>query len=306
MRNLSTLDLLLSGSNRDKRQKRKSAREILCNEIKLFISDTNSNYYLGLGGIGDVLLLLASCYDDPQAKVIFFANNPYFTNKFFELVKIPVFLKQNLMGNPFANVILDLVKSHANFKQSAHLADGLNYGDWINHNKYECRVKSYVPWIDKFGKIETKDPILIIAPSGSVKDNKRQRYLTPDEYAKLISIQSKLGYRIYCVGSLGDLEYYGLIAEVLWMTIDKIYSSSGSEDISFQKMLQIINTASKVISMDTWLKTYSLLCGIPTIVISSRWDGAYREYGSDASDFIFLNKCIWPALTTEKIENLLK
>lgn len=277
-------------------------------KIKSYISDTNANYYLGFGGTGDALLLLSSCWNDPKAKVVFFANHLYFIGKFFDLFKIPVFLHENIMGSPYAGIIFDLITKHPNFKQSAHLADGLFYGDWANEAKYKSRIKPYAPWIEKFGSIESKEPILIIAPSGSVKEEKRQRFLSVDEYHKLIEANLKFGYKIYSIGSVADLHFYGLYKHpnVFWATVDKLYKHDSTfTELNLHQMLQIINAAFKVVSMDTWLKTYTLLCGKPTITIKTRWNGTYLNYGADVTDFIFLNKNIWPYLSLEKIEDLL-
>lgn len=70
-------------------------------------------------------------------------------------------------------------------------------------------------------------------------------------------------------------------------------------------MLRIVNSANKVISVDTWLKTYSLLVGIPTTVVMTRWNGEYKQYGEDVTDWIFLNPKIWRNIKLEKVENLL-
>jgi hypothetical protein len=280
----------------------------LIGKIKSFVSNPNNNYYLGFGGTGDAILLLSSCWNDPKAKVVFFANHIPFMQKFFDLFKIPVFLYPNIMGSNFAGPVFNLITKIPGFRSSAHLADGLNYGDWINEDKYIPRIKSYVPWIEKLGTFKSEEPIFILAPSGSSKDKNRQRYITPEEYNKLIEKNIKLNYTIYSAGSVSDLHYYGLNKNknTYWLTSDKIYSWDGtSRDINLHQMLQVINSASKVISTDTWLKTYTLLCGINTTVIKTRWNGSYKELGSDITDFIFLNNKIWPFLTLESLENLL-
>lgn len=279
----------------------------LIEKVRAFMNP-QANYYLGFGGLGDALLLLATCWDDPKAKVVYFANQTPFVKQFFELFKIPVFLEKNIMGTKLAGQIFDLMTHNQNFKQSAHLADGLYFEDWRNEDKYIKRIKNYVPWSDYFGAIKTNFPILIVGPSGSHKDPHRQRYLNQEEYKSIVNKGLDEKYKVFASGSVSDLHYYKLIQRenFHWLTSDKIYNWNGtSEDINLKKMLQIINGAEKVISMDTWLKTYTLLCNINTIVVKTRWDNNYITYGDDVTDWIFLNNKIWPNLKLEQIENLL-
>jgi len=274
-------------------------------KITAYTSNPNSEYYLGFGGTGDALLLLASCYNNPKARVVFFANNFHFLGKFFDLFKVSVFLSENIMGQQYAGAIFSILTAHSQFKSSAHLADGLYYADWVNTAKYQSRIVSFVPWIERLGKINSDQPICALAPSGSVKEIKRQRYLTGKEYDRIIELHAKLGYKIYSFGSASDLHYYGLNPNTTWVTVDKMYSDKEIKDINLRQMLQIINAATKVISMDTWLKTYTLLCGIPTVVVKTRWDGKYIDYGQDITDHIFLNKTMWTCLTMTTVEELL-
>ena len=282
--------------------KRQIETTTLINKIKSFISSNDSNYYLGFGGLGDALLLLATCWNDPKAKVIFFANQQPFIRQFFDLFNVQIFLHDNVMGSNLAPQAYNLITKHPNFKQSAHLADYCNYEDWRNEEKYIKRIISYVPWIEKLGKKE--EETIILSPSGSQKCNHRQRHLSKDEFEKLVNKHED----IYAIGSLNDIHYYGLIKRkgFHWLNSDKIYHWDESiEKITIKDMVQIIHSAKQVISMDTWLKTYSLLCGIPTTVIETRWYGQYYPYGGDSTDWVFLNPKIWKNITFAKITDLI-
>ena len=279
----------------------------LLKRVETFTHDREANYYLGFGGLGDALLLMATCYNDPKAKVIFFANQIPFINEFFNLLGIPVYLHENIMGTKIASHIYNFLKNMPNFRESAHLADGLNYNDWTNENKYIKRIKNTTDWLTRFGKEQADKPIAIIAPSGSNKDIKRQRYLNHNEYNQLVEKTLK-NYLVYVVGSVADLHHFKLINKsgFNWLCSDRIYSGDGvSKASNLKNMLRIINSAEHVLSMDTWLKTYSLLCGIPTTVIKTRWDNHYRNYGEDITDWIFLNPNIWSSIKLTTIEALL-
>lgn len=280
----------------------------LLKQIQTYVQQTDKNYYLGFGGLGDALLLMAVCWDNPKAKVVFFANQIPFIRSFFELFGVSVFMHDNIMGTPMANHIYDMMRKLPNFKPSAHLADGLNYNDWRNESKYRDKIKSKTSWLPHFGKENSDKPTVIIAPSGSHKDSKRQRYLHHHEYDQLVNKYLIQGYKVYATGSMSDLHHFKLIDKdnFYWLHSDAIYNGKGNtESISLKRMLRIINSAEHVISMDTWLKTYTLLCDIPTTVIETRWDNKYRAYGEDVTDWIFLNSKIWPNIKIQKIEELI-
>lgn len=279
----------------------------LVNRIQSFVQ-TKRGCYLGFGGLGDAILLLASCWKEVNGCAVFFANNPTLIHKFFEIFKIPSFIHPNIMGQGIANQVYDYVINLPNFKSSAHLADGLYYGDWVNEHKYYPRIARTAPWISHFGKETYNKPVCIIAPTGSQKDVNRQRYITKEEYQRLVHKHLDMGEIVYATGSIKNLHEYGLVnrENFYWLSSESIYTHKGSSEFcDLRKMLRIINASSSVISVDTWLKTYTLLCGIPTTVIETRWNGVYKGYGVDVSDWIFLNKNLWPIIELKHIEDLL-
>lgn len=280
----------------------------LIEQIRTFTRQPDKDYYLGFGGLGDALLLMASCWTNPKAKVVFFANQVSFIRNFFDVLGISVYLHDNIMGTKMANHVYDYMKSLPAFRESAHLADGLNFNDWSNEQKYISRIRGKATWIQHFGKVETNKPTIIISPSGSHKDINRQRYLHVEEYKRLATIYLDKGYKVYGTGSMNDLHYFGIIDRdnFFWLHSDNIYDNKGQiKSSDLNNMLRIINSAEHVISMDTWLKTYTLLCDIPTTVIKTRWNNEYKIYGEDITDWIFLNAKIWPRLNLVKIEDLL-
>jgi hypothetical protein len=211
------------------------------------------------------------------------------------------------MGQPLANAIYDLLKSQPGFRQSAHLADNLDYGDWKNWQKYLPRMVTKTDWKDRFG-ISTirKQPWITIAPTGSYRDWNRKRFLTREEFFSFVYKYSKT-HSVYATGSLSDYEFYGLpnIENVFWMTSD--YLTDGNyyhEKIDLIEMIRIINGSESVFSTDTYLKTYSCLTELPTFVFKTKFgQKKYKEYGTDATDFIFLNKEIWKTLNFIQIED---
>jgi len=313
---------------RNGRQKRFSARpdlaqspflaaqrleEIVANNIERQVHEwlgRDGEWYLGFGGVGDALLLLAACYNNPNAKAVFFHNESHFTKQWFDLFKVKSFLHQNIMGQKAANYVFNMMKAFNNMQVSAHLADGLDYGDWIaNPLKYKQRLITKVDWVDRLGRCNFNRPTVVIGPTGSSRhDYNRQRFLDPKEYNELMQVYLNRDYLVLVTGSAFDYDVYKIPnnSNCRWLTAEGVIDHTGRRTThTLKDMLALINGASEVISTDTWLKTYSLLVGIPTKVIQTRWRGAYRMIGSDATDGIFLNNDIWPAIRNVRIEDLL-
>lgn len=266
------------------------------------------DYYLGFGGAGDALLVLAVAYNNPNGLIVFFGNDisiPLIKD-LFRTFKITSTVMSNIMGKPMANVVFNRLKRFATFKESAHLADGLYYEDWRNEKKYIPRIINNIPeWRTQFGLMDNN--IVVISPSGSHRDIARQRYLTRDEYKTLVKQYLSQGYEVYGIGSDRDFREYFFQEKGMWWATNRILRDWKGKSINhnLNDMLRIINSAKEVISMDTWLKTYSMIAGVPTTVIATRWNGGYKPYGEDVTDWVFLNKNIWPTLRIARIEELL-
>ena len=272
----------------------------------------SKNWYLNFGGTGDLILLLACCHEDPNAQVAFFANtgSMNFCKEFLQFFRLDNYVARDLMGSKNANVVYDYMIKKINFKSSGHLAKGLDYGDWGRDiNYYKQRMVFKTNWREKFGKhphFENQKTI-IIQPSGSVRDSNRQRYLEVFEYDCLVNKYLGLGYNVITTGSDGDKEFYKWKPnrENNWfLTSNRMTGNKSSTPIDLSIFLKILHSVEKVISADTWLKSYSLLCGIPTIVFNNRCRGRYLPIGSDPCDHIFLNKDLWQNLEVKTVEEI--
>lgn len=272
----------------------------LVDRVRNFAS-SGGNLYLTFGGVGDLVLLLAECYNDKSGKVLFFANQPSveFANHFLSYFGLKSFISPNIMGTRTANQIHDVLEKTGRLKNSQHLAKNLDYGDWRkNAYGYETRIKNTTTWMKDIGKLDylNNAKVMIIAPCGSIRNTGKQRYLTPEEYVAVVNIYLSKGWIVYSVGSEKDFDFYPFIKndKHMWLMADKtINSNNVINKHHFEIFLKTINSAKEVISVDTWLKTYTLLAGIPTKVIESKFHGAYMPFGHDSSDYIFINPNIW-------------
>lgn len=287
------------------------ANQALMEKIKLFIGSKGS-IHVTFGGVGDLLLLLAECYQDSSAKIIFFANggSDQFGKKFLELFGCNYMIHPNIMGGKIANEVVGFLSSTGRLATSAHLADNLDFDDYKNNpEKYKQRMTLHTNWKDHIGMIEElqSQKTCVLSPSGSTRTLWKQRFLHPDEYQTIVSIYLNHGYKVYSVGSNNDIKFYPKIKNDnhFWLTSDEIVHKNQTQKINnFKHFLQIINSATVVLSVDTWLKTYSALSGIKTRVIQNRFNDVYEPVGHDPSDFIFLNTDFYPTMQIHQLSNL--
>jgi hypothetical protein len=280
--------------------------------IRTFIS-TSKNTYLAFGGVGDILLLLATCWNVENPHVIFNANNESkeFAQKFFDYFNVKNLTIKNTMGTINANRIVSELELFPSFRQSAHLADNLDFGDWErNFLKYKERIQTNPGWNEIIGtdKEFLNNPTVVICPSGSIKINHRKRYLEKNELFMITDRYIKAGWRVVITSNETDLKYYGLhhFDNVFWMTSDKLITRSGKIiPISFDRFLKIINSSKDVISAETWLKTFTLLLNKPTKVIKVRIEDKYQEFGIISADYIFINPNLWKNLSLVTVQEIL-
>ena len=256
--------------------------------------------YLTFGGVGDLILLLAECYNNPNARIVFFANEgcQNFASDFIKFFNIKALVIRNIFGSNEAHFAIQILKETNRLMQSAHLPDELDYGDWTrNNDKYISRIITKTDWSEKIGFDQklVSEKVAVIAPTGSYRRIHKQKFLTPTEIELVNKIYLDNGYTIYMTGNEVDRLYYSSFRSprIFWMSSDKIFNYKNQiEMISFPRFLQIINSANECVSVDTWLKTFTCLLGKPTKVFDNRYNSNYA-FGSDSGDHIFLNTKLW-------------
>lgn len=273
---------------------------------------SSGKIYITFGGVGDLILLLAECYKDPSAKVIFFANggSDIFGKKFLDFFGLNYFLHPNIMGGKIANRIIEFLQGTGRLATSAHLADNLDFDDYKkNPQKYKARMIRQTNWKTEIGlSYDFSDKNLcVICPSGSNKTSWKQRYLENSEYETLVNFYLGKGHVVVSTGSEKDHKFYARIDHKnhYWLTANYIFGTKKNEELnSFHNFLQIINCAKLVVSVDTWLKTYTSLAGLETKVIQNRFNGIYEPVGFDPSDYIFMNEDFFPTMKIVQLQNL--
>jgi GR25 family glycosyltransferase involved in LPS biosynthesis len=278
--------------------------------------EINENFVACNGGLGDVLLGIAASYAYDKCKLIHAANHGMHITieQFVKAFDIPYQIKERpFTMDEFANI-----SKSPWCKSTCHLPFNLDYRYWGDDLKF-LTIPRFIPLFDLFGKhsnlVENTKDMVVICPRGSNSpsfiDDKngnrlfKSREISQEEYKKLVNNFIRKN-TVIVLGSPNDLEYYGMVdhANFFWLCFDKIISYKGEFTVDLKTVLSIVNGCKLVISVDTWLKTYSAIAGLPTIVLKTRFNGGYLTELADMSENIFLNKKMWN-LKIMKIEDML-
>ena len=290
---------------------RKDPKEIDMFDKVNFIINKRKPIYLGFGGMGDFMLTLASYEQNKtESYMIFYANNNSmdFIKELSKLFKVKVQIFQNIYGSQLARDIFKLLKLSGLLQISGHLPDreDLCYTDWSNNTpKYIDQIVKKTDWLIKFGYNNElpKNNLIGFTPSGSWKSNAIKRFLTREEFTEVykkildaekipIIFSSTSDFNYYCFGN----KY---LKKGFYLTNNTMHNfeKSTKNTIDCNFFITAINNCEKMISMDTWIKTYTSLIQKPTIVIANRdANGNDKKYGEWGTDCIFLNPDIWPTL----------
>ena len=279
--------------------------------FKSFISNFSHGYYFGIGGIGDLLLLLSSFYEnyyflhdsrENDIGIIFWANNPKATKQIFDnhFPGLKCLVTQNYLGYPQAKSYYDDIVNGKGFLGKAHIPDNFNYvNEWITvdnvFTNYGIRKNIFVtnmfkkcfnynPYANENG-FEWVDRV-VVQPCSLSQESYKKKYITK-HYIQELFLKYNNDY-ISFIGSESDRE------KVLHDYAD-IISEKPIKDIPFytnlQSEFQLIVGASEVHSCDSWAKTLSRLCNIQTTYYVSEKIGDYKKiFGVDydPGDNVFL------------------
>ena len=284
--------------------------DVYFSKLNEFING-DKNVYLTLGGIGDLLLLLAVCYKNEKVHIVCIANDEssQFSKKFLDYFNLKYIFYKNLKGHECIKALYNKIIVHPNFNLSAHLPVNFNWKDWINIDKYKNRLVIETDWLDLIGIKKRDKKYVVICPSGSQKCEHRKRHLNVEEYNTIVRVYLEKGYEVITASSKKDLNIYNFYQDknCYWLTDSELINHKGvSHEIDFNTFLQTVISCDDIISTDTWIKTFMSLCGKPCHVIKTRFNSKYQHVGKEPNDNIFLNKEFWPKLKIHTYEQFIE
>ena len=251
------------------------------------------NFLFGVGGIGDALLLMSDGkYDDnEELGLIFWANKP---EQIRELIKLFPHIKKSIIASNYLNSLwrhqyyMQIVNDSGCIS-TGHIPKDLNYVDeWKNCNSVfdRYKIERFPEWANDF--ITDDNTGCIICPTGGSSDLEwKKRYIKPDLFWKIINHVNNNCDSITIISTEKEFEnFYGkeLKADVE-RDIKIVYSPT------FKDAFNLIANAELVYSVDSWYKTLSRFCGVPTILIESVYIKSPMDVfklDCDPSDNIFI------------------
>jgi len=269
-------------------------------------------YYLGIGGLGDLILTLGTLFHDPSARLIFWATTglPLVAKKMLLAFGVKeYYLLPAFPADPIGRFVWEACYRHRNLVAWPIAPYTLDYDEWASlTDEYTRRLVPEIPLIERFGTVP-KDGrrVLCLVPKGSLV----QKTVYPDEFRTIVNRYFKEGWKIYAVGGLSEITSYQ-DDRCDWINTDYIKTPDRTLSIDTKTLFRVLNSCDLVISVDTWVKTYTCMAGIETLVLRPRLPPHQHAY-FQAGDHIFLNPGIWKtmkllpanwidALSTDKVE----
>ena len=284
--------------------------DVCFSKLNEFING-DKNVYLVLGGVGDLLLLLAVCYNNEKAHIVFLANDEssQFSQKFLDYFNLKYIFYKHVKGHEFIRNLYNKTITHPNFNLSAHLPDNFDWNDWINIDKYKNRLVTETNWLNLIGIKKRDKKYVIICPSASRKCEYRKRHLSIEEYNVIVKMYLEKDYEVITASSKKDFDVYKIYPHenCYWLTDSEFINHKGViQEINFNTFLQTIISCDDIVSTDTWIKTFMALCGKSAHVIKTRFNSQYKDIGNEPADNIFLNTEIWQKLKIHTYEDFIE
>lgn len=259
-------------------------------------------FLFGIGGIGDFLLLMSDgTYDlniDENLGLIFWANNPDIIKRLAKL--FPKITKTIITPNYIngevrkAHQYFDEIISEKSFLTKAHIPDYLDYiHQWDKCNVFKkYGIRRYPDWVVNWtilNKIDTTKKYSVYAPTGGSSDTDwKRKHIKRDLFLKLLNEdEHEFKYIVSTERELNNIYGQDFVElQLLKRTGVKLFL-----DKEFEILFSLIGKATKVYSVDSWVKTFSAFAGVPTVLIESFYnDSPFRKMGfeRDPGDYIFI------------------
>lgn len=261
-------------------------------------------FYFGIGGIGDLFLLLASYYDkyydsllrkkktDDDISIIFWANNPPLIKKIIQCIPNHkhVLVTENYLNKP--QIVFDyynLIVSDPMFQGKAHIPDNLKYIDeWTKvENVFEYYgIKRHPQFIRALFYDETKSNNVVLQPYSYDDQNIafKRREITKENIVNIINNYKIIQEPNKCIiiGSQKELEQFqenSFLDEKHYMLANDIIDA-----------IKYTVSCEMALGVDSWMKTIAGLAGVPTVCYTSLSDPKefFPTTGYDPGDNIFI------------------
>jgi hypothetical protein len=247
-------------------------------------------FYFGIGGIGDFLLLMATCYDEimeSQVKtdIVFVCNNVNVIRRVAcEFPSVCKFWFYPNSAFPKTPEMWASIRNHRLCRGTGVTPKNFDYvADWIECGKTNVfdyyGVTRNPRWASA---IETDDSILCIQPRGGADDKSKRKEIPISDLEAMIDANA-FHREIVLIGSLADkTELSGM---------DTSFVPENCWAIPFNDAFKAILSCDEFISCDTWGKTLAGLAGKPVHIYPNQYPADIEtifNHPVDPSDYVFL------------------
>lgn len=248
------------------------------------LSVIDNDFYFGIGGLGDFVLLLSTFMDDVQdVDIIFVANNVKQIKEFSKnfvgpncVRKIWLFPIQEFFKYPNLEDAWDNIINHKHCQGTGVTPIKFDYfGDWENVSNSDVfeyyGVKKDIKFIPKAIPLYKN---ITIQPIGGMDSNRISEM--PREFIEGIIEKYHDQYQIFLIGSPKDRDTLGNIPNARWIT--DLWDS-----------VHKIAMADFHVGVNSWAKSLSGILSVPTYI----WPSTYRNLnaypnGKDPADWVFI------------------
>lgn len=253
--------------------------------FNLLLKNVEKEYFFGIGGIGDFLLLMSEMYDlceQDQYDVVFVCNNMNTIRRIAKLFdRVERFWLFPRSAFILDKGIWDKIEKSA--KGTGVTPYQFRYvDDWIKcgkSNVFEYYGINLRPdWATRITDKQLTRPCVVIQPFGGDNDLTKKKEIPYKDLCDEIEKFELNGWDIVLIGSEEDTKKHGLLSEYKWV-------------VDFKDSYYTILKANKFIGTDSWGKTLAGLAGISTKIYSNKYDYPLENmfgHSIDPSDYVFL------------------
>lgn len=243
----------------------------------------DAEFYFGIGGLGDFLLLMSTFYDkvDKSANVIFVANNTKsirLISRQFPRVKIYT-IPMNAWDCKFEETwqfLMDnkCIGTGVTPKNFMYIADWMKCGETNCFEYYG--VDKHPLWANSIPNTLTKK-LLVIQPCGGFEDKTKVKKIDEYNLAQIIEKYRLNEWRISIVGLYEEISLYKINGDV----------ECFHNNLAWDRILM----CDKFIGVDSWGKTLAKMADKETIVYRNSYNVTPMQlFGTDIDpgDNVFL------------------
>lgn len=253
----------------------------------MLLGNVDNEFYFGIGGIGDFLLLMSTFYDDceqDQYDVVFVCNDMNTIRKISKLFpKIRRYWFFTKSAFYCDEGLWDRISLYKLCMGTGVTPKNFDYvKDWIECGKSNVfdyyGVNKHPKWVEQMVSHPADKPLVVIQPFGGANDPTKRKCISQIDLVEEIIGYESNGFEVILLGSEKDKTRYLGLHDMNWV-------------VDFFDSWAAILIADYFIGCDSWGKTLAGLAGVPTRIYPNQYSAQLEDifgHHTDPSDYVFL------------------